>query len=368
MNQDNRNVLNFELNELLWFQKGQELKELIGIALEPNITIQENDDFVSVRGVIELTGEYMPTVDSSSDDEHILSFQDRSAKNYISDVRSFEDGLNEFHYNIPVEITIPKYRVPSLDDVMVEIDYFDYEIPDTSQMKLQAQVAITGIQQEGITEEEPLEEERSEELAEGREDENQWEEVSEPFSFDVQFDEEAESASPSSSLFEDPSDVVGEEYKANDVEQEENSEDDKDRDLWFKKKSQTFEEFFKKDHDESQYEDDGSDSPYEDSLYEDTPYNESPAVEYNVDSYEESPSPESRENAIYLVNMFDREEDTYSKIRLCIVQESDTLESIAKRYEMPITHILRYNKLEDEEIQTGDILYIPVKKKQTDPS
>ncbi|MBB6451930.1 stage VI sporulation protein D [Salirhabdus euzebyi] len=363
MTQDHRNVFTFDLNELLWFEKGQEVQELIGIALEPDITINENEDYVSVRGVIELTGEYMPTISEQGEkyEDQVVSFQDHSTKNFIRDIRSFDDGLNEFHYNIPVEITIPKYRVSSLDDVLVEIDYFDYEIPDTSHLKLQAQVVISGIEQDQAYSP------RTEEEVQEEATDNTWDEVSQPFSFDMKFEEDEES---SSILEEDsPIEELLVEESRDEEEPVEQKEKEKGRDLWFKKKSQSFGEFFgNKEEVEEELEDSPFESPF-DSSYESSNV-ESPTleVEYHMEGNDESPSPDSRENAVYLVNMFDREEDTYSRIRMCIVQDSDTLDTIAKRYSIPKMSLVRYNNLESEVLNAGEILYIPQQKPQKDPS
>ncbi|QHS22919.1 stage VI sporulation protein D [Virgibacillus sp. MSP4-1] len=389
MNQDDENVLRFELNEQLWFQKGQELQELIGISLEPNISIQDSGEYVSVRGVIELTGEYMPSVDGKEDkQDDILNFQDRTSQNIINDVRSFEDGLNEFYYNIPVEITIPKHRITDLDDVMVEIDYFDYEIPDPSQIKLQSNVSISGIaEEEEVFTKEP--QENRNETEESTTDKNSWEEMNEPFSFDVKFDEEESEASsyqsessvvtneeyeeerPETESYSSYEEPVTEEPQPKEEEEtesdEEEKEEEKGRDLWFKKKTQSFDEFFGQNQQEEQNTEQ-EESSYEDSPYEEA-YNESPQVEYNVDAQAESSNEESREDAGYLVNMFShKEEDSYAKLRICIVQETDTIESIAERYETSAAQLIRYNRLEEQELNTGDILYIPVRKKQIDPS
>ncbi|SEU08659.1 stage VI sporulation protein D [Salinibacillus kushneri] len=388
MSLDDENVLRFELNEQLWFQKGQELQELIGISLEPNISIQDSGEYVSVRGIIELTGEYMPDVDGKEEkQEDILSFQDHTSQNIINDVRSFEDGLNEFYYNIPVEITIPKHRITALDDVMVEIDYFDYEIPDPSQIKLRANVSISGIAEEEDVVSEDKHESRNE-TEEPATDQNNWDDMNEPFSFDVKLEEEEECEAsghqtetqagiseedddrPETGAYASAEEPSVEENKSEEKEEEavegeeKEAEQEKGRDLWFKKKSQTLDEFFHKQQEEPMQE-----SSYEESSNEDVPYNDSPQVENNVDAYDESPSDESREDAGYLVNMFGhKEEDAYTKIRMCIVQEADTVESIAERYKTSPSQLIRYNRLEDEEIKAGDILYIPAKTKQIKPS
>ncbi|MFZ7945582.1 hypothetical protein [Neobacillus sp. 19] len=58
LSQENQSCLRFSLEESLWFRKGQEVEELISISLDPDITIQENDQYVTIRGSLELTGEY----------------------------------------------------------------------------------------------------------------------------------------------------------------------------------------------------------------------------------------------------------------------------------------------------------------------
>ena len=56
MPQNNR--LQFSVEESICFQKGQEVSELLSISLDPDITVQEVNDYVSIRGSLELTGEY----------------------------------------------------------------------------------------------------------------------------------------------------------------------------------------------------------------------------------------------------------------------------------------------------------------------
>ncbi len=422
---DQSNVFKFDLNELLSFQKGQEVMELIGIALEPDISIFESDEYVTIRGVIELTGEYMPLDSAQNDrdsgfDSQVLSFQERQLKNYVKDIRSFEDGLNEFHYHIPVEVTIPKYRVPSLDDVMVEIDYFDYQIPDPSQIKLQAEVVISGIKQESTGSPVRKEEEQK----------NEWEDVNQPFSFDLKFEQEE-----SSSSIQAESSTESEVFSSNEEHDESiESKEEKDRELWFKKKSQSFDEFFGKNKEvvEDSPEDvlespSPSPSPsyelqvennqeYEEETFEiERPEFEATkepvdteevvgqmveeaneGIEHESVAHEEARAEEETqqivdvvpkvgyasmkkqdeaneeserngEDVFYLVNMFNREEESYSSIRMCIVQEADTLDSIADRYEMNKSQIARYNNLNEDEVKAGDILYIP-KSKNKSPS
>ena len=391
------NVFKFELNEFLSFQKGQEVLELIGIALEPDISIYESKDNVTIRGVIELTGEYIPDASSSEDDGEeststIFSFQNQSMKNYIQDVRRFEDGLNEFRYHIPVEVTIPKYRVPSLDDVMVEIDYFDYEIPDASQLKVQAEVLITGIEQETFSAPEAPPEPTFDE-----------EEITRPFSFDVKFDEDEEVESSSfkeeekaeSFSFRDESpaekfmeqELMEEEVNmANEEEsREEEKEEEKPDRFWFKQeKTQSLEEFFAKPKEDDIHMEESSSSSSSsvspeaygeevvEDYYDDYDFPEHREEEelvetskepgYTIDSNKKEDREEvEQDDTFYLVNMFKEDEYAFSRIKMCIVQESDTVDSIAERYDLPRLQLMRYNNLEEDDLKPGDILYIPRK-------
>lgn len=88
-------------------------------------------------------------------------------------------------------------------------------------------------------------------------------------------------------------------------------------------------------------------------------------MEYE-DSYEYEEDDRDEEehypqDARYLTSMFQREEEPYAKMRMCIVQESDTLGSIAQKYKVPPTQLSRINDLGDEDVSAGQILYIPSK-------
>ncbi|MFD1168022.1 LysM peptidoglycan-binding domain-containing protein [Oceanobacillus caeni] len=139
-----QSVFTFELNETLYFEKGQEIEELRGISLEPEITIQTNEDYISIRGVIELTGNYKK---ATTIEDRLEEFN-HEAKRYIESVADTDDENAEFSHRFPVEISVPTYRVGNLDDVMVSVQAFDYEIPKQTQLKMFSTIAIHGINQE----------------------------------------------------------------------------------------------------------------------------------------------------------------------------------------------------------------------------
>ncbi|MEQ6389610.1 stage VI sporulation protein D [Bacillaceae bacterium S4-13-58] len=362
-------VFRFSMDESLWFKRGQEVDELMGISLEPDISIQEMKDHVSVRGVIRLEGEYFPTESEEVDQEQqVLSFRDHGKGRVIEHVDEHDDGISEFTYAFPVEITIPKYRVPSLDDVLISVESFDYEIPERSQIKLKATVAIEGILAEAHEEqkeeevEEPREEERVEEpreevaVEQPREEEieradlipePQWEE-----SFDV--DELVESPPEKPEFIPETPDLLksSEEVESSSSEElvdeeESSSSSEEGRFQWQKKKTQTFAEFFGK-----------KESPEKVDMEESVEISHE-EVEDVDDSDEYMEMEERKSDAGYLTKMLRSEGESRSSMKMCIVQPEETLDQIAERYGTTISGIVQANRLTSENVASGQILYIP---------
>ncbi|QHE53159.1 stage VI sporulation protein D [Pontibacillus sp. HMF3514] len=329
MTYDDQNVFSFHLNESLWFKRGQEVDEFMGISLEPDIAIQENDDTVSIRGVIELAGEYFQSesAEGESDEEaQVLSLRDHASKRTIENIDTHEDGVSEFYHRFPVEVSIPKHRIQSLEDVTVSIDSFDYELPEQGHLKLNATVAIHGVQEERSFENSQVEERDSAT--------EQADELEESFSIDQKFVE------PVQETTQETSDTA--------------EEDEEGR--WnFKKKSQSFAEFFGHEQEEDQDDEEESSDYYEEDESRDE-------IEVKEQQSASDSDDEEAPDARYLTSMFQREEEPYAKMKMCIVQEQDTLGTIAQRYKVPPTHLSRVNKLGDEDISAGQILYIPTKQ------
>ena len=69
------------------------------------------------------------------------------------------------------------------------------------------------------------------------------------------------------------------------------------------------------------------------------------------------------ENALYLTKLFTKEpEEEFTKLRMYFVQEGDTIESVAERYETSVQNLYRVNQTEDIYLTTGQIIYIPVSR------
>ena len=151
LSQENQSSLKFSLEESLWFRKGQEVEELVSISLDPDITIQENDQYVNIRGSLELTGEY------KSYNENSLSEDTNGPdQKYVQKVDVRDEGICEFSNRFPVDITIPNNRIQSIYDIDVVVESFDYSFPERSCLKLSAELTISGLY--GTQPDEPTEE------------------------------------------------------------------------------------------------------------------------------------------------------------------------------------------------------------------
>ncbi|WP_226036514.1 stage VI sporulation protein D [Aquibacillus saliphilus] len=358
-----QSVFNFDLNESLWFKKGQEVDEIMGISLEPEISIQEFDDFVSIRGVIELKGEYFQVRESGDDEQQVLSMRDHPSQRFVDRIESYEDGVNEFFHNFPVEVSIPKYRINSLDDVMVGIESFDYELPENSQLKLNAIVAIHGVVEDR---DEPQENQEDVEVKATPEPERETEELvndepvdedseksdDETFEFDVKKKEEEE----------DRVDLELDESTGEVESVEKAKTPEKER--WKSKKSQSLAEFFGKidKPKDAEMTENSVESSESSSIVSFASYSKDESVDES-----ESRAEETQQNTTYLLNIFgDKEEDRYSSMKLCIVQDSDSLESLAEKYDISALNITKTNRLTDDELSEGQILYIPTKDKKVE--
>jgi stage VI sporulation protein D len=426
-------VFRFELNETLYFEKGQEVNEMRGVSLEPDISIHSFHDYITIKGIIELKGEYEKS--DRFQVEGDIETDDFHAKRYVEAVEEMDNDLAIFSHRFPVEISVPVNRVADLNDVSVYIQSFDYEIPEPSMFRLYSTIEIHGLNRYGQisqsennseldsvlsdmdreTESNTDVEEEQFQFELKRPDEEMMEEqpkeaVDLPmFSTDEEQNQETERNSTLNDVIveettkEEAKDIVQEETKrkenqeAKDIVQEEtkrkenqeekesSSKDDKETDetgRWKYKETKSLKEFFANtSKDKAEEVDDEEDEYDEEDLHdEDEAYDDEDLHDEDHDierKKAEDFSPEIRENSdnqednervravSYLSDMFsDSEEESFTRMRLCIVQEQDTIDSIAERYQVSALQLIKLNRLdEDYDVKEGQLLYIPHKKK-----
>lgn len=77
-------------------------------------------------------------------------------------------------------------------------------------------------------------------------------------------------------------------------------------------------------------------------------------------SQAESASERKRPDAFSnLTSVVRHTEERFSKLRICIIQRNETIESIASRYSVSPSKILEVNNLTEDRISEGQVLYIP---------
>ncbi len=315
--------LRFSLKESVWFQKGQEVEELLSISLDPDVEIEELDHEVIVRGQLDLTGEYVARQDDSA-----YSLRELSPAKSIDYVETREDGVNELVHSFPLEISIPRNRVKVIEELYVSIEEFDYELKENGCLQLLADISITGLCDEERIEDEEEETAYAElEVDSAEEDENrptphveepaykesdEWEDYAfEPFQLEERKEQEVEEEEL-------------EEYEFAGREEEQET-------------TPQFELFGRKDFKKEKAK--------------------------KQEEQEEAAYSQRDENALYLTKIFTKEpEEEFTKLRMYFVQEGDTIESVAERYETSIQNLYRVNQTEDIYLTTGQIIYIPVSK------
>jgi stage VI sporulation protein D len=413
LSQANESCLRFSLEESVWFQKGQEVEELVSISLDPNITIHENEQYVTIQGALELTGEYQRYNDGTIEEEDFFA-----APRFVHHVEEREEGIYEFSHRFPVDITIPNNRIQSIDDIHVEVESFDYLFQERSCMKLIADLTITGLygdQQHKPLHEEAEEEEvqlevvyreaKSEEIEEtvevSLETEEQptttiLEDEYEPFSAEARkLAEEAEGKiipiNQTAELFEAPQLLVNEVNEVKEVKGPEitfsaarnegapvGTENTKVEEV-----VEEVQEVPEVQNDQEPQKVELQPEPQQQpqpelQLEPEIQPEQVPQVdlqpqaelqpEAEVESSSSPPQPKikkkkSSKKGMSLTEFFARREETedLTKLRVAIVQSGETVEQLAARYEVPVQQLLKVNHLElNQDIYEGQVLYIPI--------
>ncbi|MEK5334762.1 LysM peptidoglycan-binding domain-containing protein [Bacillus sp. FSL M8-0166] len=448
MSQNNR--LQFSVEESIYFKSGQEVSELLSISLDPDILVQEVNDYVSIRGSLELTGEY-----NINQEELLGELSSFPTYREADEVKVREDGTAELLHQFPVDITIPKNKISHLNDVFVFIDAFDYQLTENRLLTIQADLAIEGLldeetpeapvekpyefvhrpeedygdmtydyhlqpeqeeheelqgeereddekqpvfqhdtrteQEEQAVQEEQEEEEEEIEIELVREEEEEEEEEEAEIEIElVREEEEAPEEPEELEEHEEPEqpnnqeEAVASGYRSIPEAQvqeppffeppkllEEEEREEPFFEVEVRKDPEAAEEqeetvqsypAFESPADQVEPEQEAHDDEYQlGRLYE----REAPKI-YESAQEEEELEEDVREtsgseNSLYLTKLFAKqEEEDFSRMKICIVQQEDTVDRICERYQLNVQQLLRMNSLSiDAELEEGQILYIP---------
>lgn len=415
MTQDNEKSFEFELDKTVYFKPSYEISEMRKISLDPDILITPQDDYIQINGLILLQGEYEKSEQERSSEE--VKEIEQSA-DLVSKITDLSDGLVKFSHHFPIDITVPAHRVRNLSNVSVVIQSFDYDLQRANALDISSKIEINGISTNVNEESQPVSAERIHKNGDNDHtelddsDNAELTETNEKIEQPKQDERNIELKDSDSNLNQiqndSDSDMSQERERAivnvnsnerneqNDeketVQREENESKEEitiDREDSFSEKSEPHlinkTERLEKDEQaeisrsaeivenetiETVDETERDISELDDSTEIDD-------VELDEDSEDVSDELEEREIDIqvkeseeetdddvkdvhFLTTIFNRaNEESYSQLRIYIVQDGDTVDSIAKRYEVSSLRLLQLNNLAGEDLVTGELLYIP---------
>ncbi|UUZ84394.1 LysM peptidoglycan-binding domain-containing protein [Paenibacillus sp. P26] len=339
-----QNGLRFDIYERVHLSEGVfGIKELEGIELTPHIQVLPQGEQAVLRGNLLLTGTY---VDEQGREGQTLE------------------------HLIPVEITLPLNRVQRVEDIAVEIENFDVDLLSARSLNITGVLSLNGLEVASAPEAPSWQETQEEvvfvhEVAERRAAEPTAplfavsgatrDAESEPPAASAAASENPErtpeepgpAAVPVSALVEpEPVPVTVQEESAAPAPVQ---EEKKELKVAFSGKKSA----------EAQPE-----TPVVKSFGLSSSLNPSAAnqAKQDIRPEEEAEETEAAQNKVQWKNLLlnaKGEQQEFKRVRLCIVQKEETLETIAKRYEMNPREIALYNRLGDSDVTEGQIVYIP---------
>ena len=346
MSQENQSCLRFSLEESLWFRKGQEVEELVSISLDPDITIQENDQYVTIRGSLQLTGEY-----KSYEETNASVDESNTSQKFVETVESREDGNCEFSHRFPVDITIPNNRIQSIYDIDVLVESFDYSLPERSCLKLSAELTISGLYEAQEKQEVP----ELEALHRSEIEEEEYEQYVNQDSYQDTFLFETEARKQQ----EEESVEVLPKFPTFSYEPQEDQSEEQEP-TWYYQQARSEESQPIK----------VEEAVVEEISVENVHFEEDVKVEDESSSSSDETllkkikqKKAAKKKSMTLTEFFARKDENsdHAKLKVCIVQKGDTVDSLADRYDVTVQNLLRVNHLEiNQDVYEGQVLYIPV--------
>lgn len=322
MKHDN-NVLSFTVNESLYVEGMEGIEEMLAISLDPDIAIETFYEDVQIRGLIILQGEYK----KSPDNQENTSLGNESHIQIMEKMIETEEDQVMFSHRFPVEVTVSENRITDINDVKVEVVAFDYEIPSNYRLNITAELHIHGILNENALRK--VEEENEQNLTDDT--------------------ERIESEEKQTNEKEQK----GSQVKKEDNVKEETTTSENNSII----KTEDFE--ITEDSIEAKYK-----SENEKVVSHVEKLNEGEeTIDIQLIENEEIEEQDEVEDVLFLTDLFaDVQEESVSTMRIHIIQADDTIESVAKRYDMSALQLMKNNQLNADEMTPGKLIYIHTDK------
>ncbi|AKM19935.1 Stage VI sporulation protein D [Geobacillus sp. 12AMOR1] len=342
-----QSYLRFSLEESVWFKNGQEVAEFLSISLDPVISVDEYDQYITIRGALELNGEFRPGDGGEATEADSDAFEFASYR-YIQHISVREDGISELSHRFPIDITIPKNRIRSLEDVYVTVESFDYDLDENGRLLITADISISGISEAPLDDDLPDDEEDDEPLFAPFESIARKEAAGEEAFASV--DDLTDEADEQPAFAADETTVSVMEPAAMRHEETEAEEEEEAKEPFLPLETETKAVSAQTEEDIA-------------SLLPPTEAKVSigAAKKTAEEDKEEQATETKSENALYLTKLFAKSEaEEFTQVKICIVQQGDSLDKIAERYDVTVSQLLRANDLESpDDVHEGQLLYIP---------
>src|SRR5699024_5686677 len=286
----------------------QGIEEMLAISLDPDIAIETFHEDIQIRGIIILQGEYKKVIDEQTNVEH----EKDSSLQIIEKMIETEENQVMFSHRFPVEVTVAENRINDLNDVKVEVVAFDYEIPTNDSLNISAELHIHGILNERNIQEK---------------------------------NEEGKEVEDTSEKIQDESFIAPDKDVTDADKQEVSNQDSVEQAI-----EPTLHDFENDSSEMNRDDADESEANYNINM------NEQEEDEIDI-QLSETEAEEVVEDVLFLTDIFaDTEEKSVSTMRIHIIQKEDTIESVAKRYDMSALQLMKDNQLNADEMTPGKLI------------
>lgn len=311
---EQQNGLRFDIYERVHLSEGVAgIKELEDVELVPHIQVVPHGDQALLRGNLLLSGTYVDK----------------------------QDAVNRtLEHLIPVEITLPMNRVHRVEDIAVEIENFDVDILSARRLNITGVLSLNGLEAVIAPAEPDIWKENEEEVLFVNNAQPpiraETTSIAENWTTEVPQEEELWTEDESDDLLEAFQHQPLDTYEGGVLE-----EDRKELKVAFTgKQPEPIVKSF------------GLTSLLQSSS--------SVKAEQKAAQAEANAStPADRLEWKKLLLRPKNEQQEFRRLRVCIVQKEETLEIIAKRYELNPREIALFNRLTEHEVSVGQIVYIP---------
>ncbi|WP_044640588.1 LysM peptidoglycan-binding domain-containing protein [Risungbinella massiliensis] len=363
--------LRFNISEKVRLQPQQVgIRTLLELDLYPDVEIQDEGQHLKIQGYLRLHGQYL-----GDQLEYTESMEDATTLQ-----------SEEIAYVIPVEITLPADKA-AIDYIEAEIESFDYQIQSEFELQIDAILTIDGILPEetevapSVVEEVKTEDNPSYERYEMdteitkplKQDEEVQEDLLDTEQGESLKTEQEKSLDAEQEKLQDtdqPSVIIRaeEEIPASEVTPEKVEEKQilpEEKVVPAVEEVPSQESVFTPQQDlkieiekrESNHLESEVEQPEE---LEEEVHDEGVSLEEQTDTPASTPLPSGQWSNWLIRN---REDEQFTPMRMVIVQQDDTLDSLASKYEVSVNTLVSFNNLSTDRLEQGQIIKIPGTKR-----